>query len=52
MPTMELSRVSDIKHKNVIAVQFHPEASPGPFDCKFVFKELQSMMNGGALAKE
>lgn len=38
--------VEGIKHKtqNCIAVQFHPEASPGPYDCKFVFKELEKMM--------
>ena len=46
--------VEGIRHKTqkCLAVQFHPEASPGPFDCKFVFKELQSLMNGGAHAKE
>ena len=46
--------VEGIRHKKqkCIAVQFHPEASPGPFDCKFVFKELQSLMNGGAHAKK
>ncbi len=32
------------KHKNCIAVQFHPEAAPGPFDCKFVFEELKHLM--------
>lgn len=38
--------VEGIKHKtqNCIAVQFHPEASPGPFDCKFVFQELKNFM--------
>ena len=38
--------VEGIKHKRqrCIAVQFHPEASPGPFDCKFVFEELQELM--------
>ena len=38
--------VEGIKHKkqNCIAVQFHPEASPGPFDCKFVFEELKHLM--------
>jgi carbamoyl-phosphate synthase small subunit len=38
--------VEGIKHKkqNCIAVQFHPEASPGPFDCKFVFDELKHLM--------
>ena len=40
--------VEGIKHKNekCIAVQFHPEASPGPYDCKFVFEELKEMMEG------
>lgn len=38
--------VEGIKHKKqkCIAVQFHPEAAPGPFDCKFVFEELKQMM--------
>ena len=38
--------VEGIKHKkqNCIAVQFHPEAAPGPFDCKFVFEELKNLM--------
>ncbi len=38
--------VEGIKHKkqNCVAVQFHPEAAPGPFDCKFVFEELKKFM--------
>ena len=38
--------VEGIKHKtqNCIAVQFHPEAAPGPYDCKFVFEELKRFM--------
>ena len=38
--------VEGIKHKKqrCIAVQFHPEAAPGPFDCKFVFEELKRLM--------
>ena len=38
--------VEGIKHKTkkCIAVQFHPEAAPGPFDCKYVFEELKGMM--------
>ncbi|AFS81177.1 carbamoyl-phosphate synthase small subunit [Candidatus Nitrosopumilus koreensis AR1] len=38
--------VEGIKHKtkNCIAVQFHPEAAPGPFDCKYVFEELKKLM--------
>ena len=40
--------VEGIKHKNkkCIAVQFHPEASPGPYDCKFVFEKLKKIMEG------
>jgi carbamoyl-phosphate synthase small subunit len=46
--------VEGIKHKkqNCVAVQFHPEAAPGPFDCKFVFKEFQHLMEEGKSAKE
>ena len=38
--------VEGIKHKKqkCIAVQFHPEASPGPYDCKFIFEELKHLM--------
>ena len=38
--------VEGIKHKKqtCIAVQFHPEASPGPYDCKFVFEDLKHLM--------
>ena len=38
--------VEGIKHKtkDCIAVQFHPEAAPGPFDCKYVFDELKKLM--------
>jgi carbamoyl-phosphate synthase small subunit len=41
--------VEGIKHKSkkIIAVQFHPEASPGPYDCKYVFEELGNMIKGG-----
>ena len=40
--------VEGIKHKKkkIIAVQFHPEASPGPFDCMFVFEELKKLIGG------
>ena len=46
--------VEGIKHKtqNCIAVQFHPEASPGPYDCKFVFEQLKNLMEEGKSAKE
>ena len=45
--------VEGIKHKNkkCIAVQFHPEASPGPYDCKFIFDEFKNLMEGGVSAK-
>ena len=38
--------VEGIKHKKnkIIAVQFHPEASPGPFDCIFIFEELKKLI--------
>ena len=38
--------VEGIKHKkqNCFAVQFHPEAAPGPYDCKFIFEELKQLM--------
>ena len=38
--------VEGIRHKKkkIIAVQFHPEASPGPFDCMFVFEELRKLI--------
>jgi carbamoyl-phosphate synthase small subunit len=46
--------VEGIKHKTqkCIAVQFHPEASPGPYDCKFVFDELKHLMGEGTSAKK
>ncbi|MEK0317944.1 MAG: glutamine-hydrolyzing carbamoyl-phosphate synthase small subunit [Nitrosopumilus sp.] len=46
--------VEGIKHKKqkCIAVQFHPEASPGPYDCKFIFEELKNLMEEGKSAKK
>ena len=46
--------VEGIKHKtkNCIAVQFHPEAAPGPCDCKFVFEELGYLMGEEKAAKK
>ena len=40
--------VEGIRHRTrpCIAVQFHPEASPGPYDCGFVFEALRQMMEG------
>jgi carbamoyl-phosphate synthase small subunit len=45
--------IEGIEHesKPIIAVQFHPEASPGPYDCIFVFdrfKELLEDFNTGS----
>lgn len=33
--------------KPIIAVQFHPEAAPGPYDCMYIFDMLADMMRGG-----
>jgi carbamoyl-phosphate synthase small subunit len=32
--------------KPIIAVQFHPEASPGPYDCMFVFERFNEVIKG------
>ena len=40
------------KKQKCIAVQFHPEASPGPYDCKFIFEELKYLMGEGKSAKK
>lgn len=34
------------REKPFIAVQFHPEASPGPYDCMFVFEEFDKLIKG------
>lgn len=41
--------VEGIAHesKPVIAVQFHPEASPGPYDCMFVFDRFKEIISKG-----
>jgi carbamoyl-phosphate synthase small subunit len=38
--------VEGIRHmeKPVIAVQFHPEASPGPDDCLYVFDKFKDLV--------
>jgi carbamoyl-phosphate synthase small subunit len=35
------------KSKPIIAVQFHPEASPGPYDCMFVFDRFKEIIAMG-----
>lgn len=46
--------VEGIKHKEkkCLAVQFHPEASPGPYDCMYVFEELKNIMEEGRSGKK
>jgi carbamoyl-phosphate synthase small subunit len=41
--------VEGIEHKSkpIIAVQFHPEASPGPYDCMFVFDRFKQIITDG-----
>lgn len=41
--------VEGIEHesKPIIAVQFHPEASPGPYDCMFVFERFKEIIAKG-----
>jgi carbamoyl-phosphate synthase small subunit len=43
--------VEGIEHasKPVIAVQFHPEASPGPYDCMFVFDRFKEIIKAGKM---
>jgi carbamoyl-phosphate synthase small subunit len=40
--------IEGIEHKSkpIIAVQFHPEASPGPYDSMFVFDRLRELIEG------
>jgi carbamoyl-phosphate synthase small subunit len=40
--------IEGIEHKSkpIIAVQFHPEASPGPYDSMFVFDRLRELIKG------
>lgn len=34
-----------VKDKNAFAVQYHPEASPGPHDSRYLFDDFVSMLN-------
>lgn len=38
--------IEGIKHKSkpIIAVQFHPEASPGPYDCTHIFNSFKDLI--------
>jgi carbamoyl-phosphate synthase small subunit len=38
--------VEGIQHRSkpIIGVQFHPEASPGPYDCMFVFERFRDII--------
>ena len=46
--------VEGIEHKSkpIIAVQFHPEASPGPYDCMFVFERFKEIIAKGMSGEE
>jgi carbamoyl-phosphate synthase small subunit len=33
-----------MKHKPVYSVQYHPEASPGPHDSRYLFKQFREMV--------
>lgn len=39
------------KEKPFLAVQFHPEASPGPYDCMFVFEEFHKVIRYGEVPR-
>jgi len=45
--------VEGIEHRSkpIIAVQFHPEASPGPYDCMFVFDRFKKIIVDGIQEK-
>ena len=38
--------------KNIMTVQYHPEASPGPHDSGYLFEEFMKMMGGCADAEK
>jgi carbamoyl-phosphate synthase small subunit len=40
------------KSRPCIAVQFHPEAAPGPYDTEFVFDRFDSLMQTGRMVGE
>jgi carbamoyl-phosphate synthase small subunit len=36
-----------LKDRPVFSVQYHPEASPGPHDARYLFRRFVEMMEGG-----
>ena len=34
------------KNKNIVTVQYHPEACPGPRDSQYLFARFMKMMEG------
>ena len=34
--------------KKIFAVQYHPEASPGPHDSQYLFQKFKRMVNSNA----
>jgi carbamoyl-phosphate synthase small subunit len=44
--------VEGIEHekKPIVAVQFHPEASPGPYDCVFIFDRFKELIENSEKA--
>jgi carbamoyl-phosphate synthase small subunit len=36
-----------LKNRPVISVQYHPEASPGPEDSSYIFKDFIEMIKKG-----
>lgn len=40
-----------VKNKKAFSVQYHPEASPGPHDARYLFKEFKNLMQPKAVAK-
>jgi carbamoyl-phosphate synthase small subunit len=41
-----------LKNKNAFSVQYHPEATPGPHDSRYLFDEFVGMMKRSSLTPE
>lgn len=41
-----------VKNKKAFSVQYHPEASPGPHDSRYLFDEFIKMINGKKIFEE